>query len=166
MSQDTSEQAVHQGRPGSRASAVDPTPGNMVFEVIRHARAADALAAEGDDVLALGAKRVAAWLALRLATTPPRTELEHDVVLSGLELFLLDLDDDHHIYLASLLQTATWAQAERRIRMGLRPYGFTSESGRDGEGRATASEEGLSPSSTGVSCRTTWRATRRRPSLT
>ena len=134
MSRGQGEQAIHRGR-----SHV-PTPDDVALEAARHARAAIALAAGGDDALARGARRVAVWLALRLATTPSGTELEHDVALSGLEAFLPHLDDDHRAHVASLLQAASWAQAERRVGMGLRPYGCTPSSRRDDEGRVCPSE--------------------------
>lgn len=139
MSQEASGQATHR-KPDGRAGAADPMPDDVVVQATRHARAAIALAASGDDVLARGARRVAVWLVLRLATTPPRTELEHDVALSGLEAFLPYLPEDHRAHVASLLQAASWAQAERRVGMGLRPYGSTPPSRRDGEGRVRPSE--------------------------
>lgn len=128
MSEETVGRAVHPGRSGDHGGADD-----AILNAIRHARAASALAAQGDDALARGARRVAVWLALRSATRPPRTEQEHDAVLSGLEAFLRHLDEEHRVHVASLVEAAFSAQAERRVGMGLRPYGFVP-SGRCGVG--------------------------------
>ncbi|RYB04444.1 hypothetical protein [Lichenibacterium ramalinae] len=124
MFDETTGRTVHAGRWAGHGGA---------DEAIRHAEASSALAARDQFVLARGARRVAVWIALRAITRPSRTEQEHDAASSGSDALLHHLDAWHRAHVGALLEAASWAQAERRVRTGLRPY-RTLPSDRRGDG--------------------------------
>ncbi len=88
----------------------------------RHVRAAAELAIRGEDALARGAAHVAAVTALRLATTPSRTEGDHQVRMAALDQYVSSLSGLARVHIAALLEIRLWTEAELLVATGLRPH--------------------------------------------